>query len=133
MPQSVYLFDGSVGENIAFGEEYIEKKIDAVLKNVLMYDYLSSKQGQNTMVGEDGVMLSGGQKQRIGLARALYRDPELLILDEATLDFETEAKIMDEVYKLNKNKTLMIVTHRASTIKKCHMVYMLKNGSLHKH
>jgi ATP-binding cassette subfamily C protein len=77
-------------------------------------------------------MLSGGQKQRIAIARALYLDPEILVLDEATsaLDSETEAKIMNEVYNLSSNKTLIIITHRLNTIQSFNYVYELKNGKL---
>ena len=71
--------------------------------------------------------MSGGQKQRIGIARALYSDPEILVLDEATsaLDSETEAKIMDEIYKVGSDKTLLIIAHRLSTIEKCNKVIKL--------
>jgi ATP-binding cassette subfamily B protein len=132
IPQSVYLFDGSVAENIAFGNEIIEEKIIEVLKQANIYDFLELKNGINTLVGEGGVMLSGGQKQRIAIARALYTDPEILVLDEATsaLDNDTEEKIMDEIYKVSFNKTLIIIAHRLSTIDRCERVYRLEEGSL---
>lgn len=127
IPQSIYLFDGTVGENVAFGYEYDKEKIIEVLKKANIYDFLSSKEGVDTLVGDGGIQLSGGQKQRIGIARALYSDPEILVLDEATsaLDSETEAKIMDEIYKVGSDKTLLIIAHRLSTIEKCNKVIKL--------
>lgn len=121
IPQDIYLFDGTIGENISFGRDYNEKKVIKVLKQTNMYELIMSKDGLDTKVGEAGVQLSGGQKQRIGIARALYGDPEILVLDEATsaLDMETEKNIMDEIYKISKDKTLIIIAHRLSTIDKC--------------
>ena len=132
IPQSVYLFDGTVGANIAFGNEYNEDKIIQCLKSASIYNFLQEKEGLATLVGEGGIMLSGGQKQRIAIARALYLDPEILVLDEATsaLDNETEAKIMNEIYNLSKDKTLIIIAHRLSTIKRCEYVYKIKDGKL---
>jgi ABC-type multidrug transport system fused ATPase/permease subunit len=132
IPQSVYLFDGTVGENIAFGLEYDKFRVDDVLKKAKIYDFLNSKEGQETLVGEGGVMLSGGQKQRIAIARALYSNPEILVLDEATsaLDDETEKEIMDEIYELSDDKTLIIIAHRLSTIDRCDEVYKLDGGKI---
>ena len=132
IPQSVYLFDGSVGENIAFGNIYNEKKIIECLKSASIYDFLEEKEGLSTLVGEGGIMLSGGQKQRIAIARALYLEPEILVLDEATsaLDDDTEAKIMDEIYHLCKDKTLIIIAHRLSTIDRCEYIYKIENGEI---
>ena len=133
IPQSVYLFDGTVGENVAFGSEYDQKKVDEVLKKAKIYDFLNTKEGSSTLVGEGGVMLSGGQRQRISIARALYKDPEILVLDEATsaLDEATEQEIMNEIYSISDNKTLIIIAHRLSTIDRCEKVYKLKNGELY--
>ncbi|WP_459846610.1 ABC transporter ATP-binding protein/permease [Campylobacter concisus] len=132
IPQSIYLFDGTVGENVAFGYEYDKEKIIEVLKKANIYDFLSSKEGIDTLVGDGGIQLSGGQKQRIGIARALYSDPEILVLDEATsaLDNETEEKIMDEIYETSQDKTLLIIAHRLSTIERCDRKIMLSNGKI---
>ena len=132
IPQSVYLFDGTVGDNVAFGLEYNEEKIDNALKKAKIYDFLNMKNGKDTFVGEGGIMLSGGQKQRIAIARALYPDPEILVLDEATsaLDNETEKQIMNEIYEVSKDKTLIIIAHRLSTIEACDKIYKLENGEL---
>lgn len=121
IPQSIYLFDGTVAENIAFGHEYNEKKVIDVLEKANMWSFLTQKEGIHTRVGEGGIQLSGGQKQRIGIARALYSDPKVLVLDEATsaLDHQTEAKIMEEIYQLCADKTLIVIAHRLSTIEKC--------------
>ncbi len=132
IPQSVYLFDGTVAENIVFGREYDEYKIIESLKKANIYHFLAKKNGIMTKVGEGGVMLSGGQKQRIAIARALYGNPEILVLDEATsaLDDDTEEKIMNEIYKISNDKTLFIIAHRLSTIDRCEKVYKLENGKI---
>ncbi|MAC83422.1 MAG: ABC transporter ATP-binding protein [Arcobacter sp.] len=121
IPQSIYLFDGTISDNITFGRKYDKERIEYVLKQTKIYDLIMEKEGFNTMVGEGGIQLSGGQKQRIGIARALYGNPEILVLDEATsaLDSMTESAIMDEIYKISEDKTLLIIAHRLSTIEKC--------------
>ena len=132
IPQSVYLFDGTVAENVAFGLKADENEIIEVLKKANIWEFLKSKNGLLTNVGESGVMLSGGQKQRIAIARALYKNPDILVLDEATsaLDTDTEEQIMSEIYALCKDKTLIIIAHRLSTIKDCDVVYELSNGEM---
>ncbi len=132
IPQQIYLFDGTVGENVAFGRKFNEKKIIECLKKARIWNFFESKDGINTRVGEGGIMLSGGQKQRVAIARALYGDPEILVLDEATsaLDYETEKEIMNEIYEIGKDKTLIIVAHRHSTIINCDKIYIIENKKI---
>ena len=132
IPQTVYLFDGSVGENVTFAKDYDRERVDDCLRKAKIYDFLEPKGGQDVSVGEGGILLSGGQKQRIAIARALYTDPEVLILDEATssLDNETEKQIMDEIYDISNDKTLIIIAHRLSTIQSCDQIYQVKNGAI---
>jgi ATP-binding cassette subfamily B protein/ATP-binding cassette subfamily C protein len=132
IPQSIYLFDGAVAENVAFGYEFDEQKIIDVLKKANIYDFLMQKEGIYTKVGDGGIQLSGGQKQRIGIARALYPDPEILVLDEATsaLDNETEARIMDEIYSASRDKTLLVIAHRLSTVERCDRKITMRDGRI---
>lgn len=134
--QDVYLTDDSIVSNIAFGIE--KEKIDfdlieKVLDQAQLTDLIKSlPNGYNTEVGERGVQLSGGQQQRIGIARALYKKPEVLVLDEATsaLDTGTEHEIMSSVDLLKGKKTIIIVTHRMITLKNCDQIYKLEQGKL---
>lgn len=133
IPQDIYLFDGTVAENIVFGQgEYNEKKVKEVLKIAKIYDFFSGKEGIHTKVGDNAIQLSGGQKQRIAIARALYKNPEILVLDEATsaLDTQTEKEIMEDMYEICKDKTLLIIAHRLSTTEKCNRIIEIKNGEL---
>ena len=136
VPQSIYLNDDSIKNNIAFGvkeNEIDEEKIISALKSAQLYKFISTlESGINTSVGERGVSFSGGQKQRIGIARALYNNPSLLIFDEATsaLDVGTEAEIMETIFKFKKDKTIIIIAHRLSTVKKCDLIYKITNGKI---
>ena len=133
IPQHIYLFEGTIAENVAFGEEIDEEKVKKSLKMANLLDFLEKEhEGIYTKVGENGVKLSGGQKQRVAIARALYNDPEILILDEATsaLDNETENKIMDEIYKIGKDKTMIVVAHRLSTLDRCTRIIKLEKGKI---
>jgi len=132
IPQSIYLFDGTVAENVSFGSATDDEKIKKALQKANIWDFLAEKEGIHTHVGDGGIQLSGGQQQRIGIARALYDDPEILVLDEATssLDTETEKKIMDEIYSVSKNKTLIVIAHRLSTVERCDKIIKLEHGKI---
>ena len=134
IPQSIYLSDDSIRTNVAFG---IEKPDDArvwkALEEAQLKEYVESlPDGLDSMIGENGVRISGGQRQRIGIARALYRNPEILILDEATsaLDNETEKAVMESIDYLKGKKTLIIIAHRLSTLQNCDVVYEVKDGKI---
>ncbi|EOJ1963883.1 ABC-type lipopolysaccharide transporter PglK [Campylobacter jejuni] len=133
IPQNIYLFNDSIVKNITFGDAVDEEKLNRVIKQANLEHFIKNlSQGVQTKVGDGGSNLSGGQKQRIAIARALYLEPEILVLDEATsaLDTQSEAKIMDEIYKISKDKTMIIIAHRLSTITQCDKVYRLEHGKL---
>ncbi len=136
VPQDIYLLDETIKKNIALGlnDEMIdENQVKFSLQAAQLDSLINSlPEGLDTIVGERGVRLSGGQRQRIGIARALYTNPDIIILDEATssLDFETEKNIMDAIDKLKGIKTLIIVSHRMSTIQDCDKIYEIQNNSL---
>jgi ATP-binding cassette, subfamily B, bacterial PglK len=125
VPQSIYLADSTIQENIAFGveSEYIqESKVFQAAKQAQISELINNlKNKYKAFVGEQGVHLSGGQRQRIGIARALYKDSDVLIFDEATsaLDNQTEKKIMQQINKLKENQTIFIIAHRLTTLKQC--------------
>lgn len=132
IPQDIYLFDGTLAENISLCSKFDEKQANEVLRQANLSDFFATREGLSTKVGDGGVKLSGGQKQRVGIARALYNNPEILVLDEATsaLDESTEQKIINEIYAIGKNKTIFIITHRLSTIKNCDIIYKIKDGGV---
>jgi subfamily B ATP-binding cassette protein MsbA len=132
--QDSILFNGSVLENIAFGDEHpsIEKAIEAA-KTANAHDFVSTlEEGYQTNIGEKGSKLSGGQRQRLCIARALYKNPEILILDEATsaLDTESEKLVQEALDHLMKNRTTIIVAHRLSTIRNANQIIVLSKGEI---
>ena len=136
VPQSIYLIDSSLRNNIAFGiaeDEIDEEMIEYAIKAAHLSDFVSGlPNGLDTYVGERGVRLSGGQRQRIGIARALYPDPSVLVLDEASssLDNSTEKQIMHTVDQLHLQKTIIIIAHRLSTLENCDWIYKLEKGKI---
>ena len=136
VPQHISILDDTIRNNISFGvnpEKSNEASVVKSAKQAQLYDFITSlPDGLDTWVGENGSRLSGGQKQRLGIARALYNDPEVLILDEATssLDVDTEAKFEEVINNLHGIKTLLVIAHRLSTIKNCDSIIYLKEGSV---
>lgn len=134
VPQEVDIFNSSIFENIAYSKRKIdlnEVKRAAKIANAHVFiDKLPNK--YDTIVGERGVKLSGGQKQRIGIARAVLANPQILIFDEATsnLDTESEKLIQDSIFKIAKDKTLIVIAHRLSTIKKADKIFVIERGGL---
>jgi ATP-binding cassette, subfamily B, bacterial PglK len=134
VPQSIYLSDDTIKNNIAFGElpdQIDASRIDAVVEQAQLADMLARlPEGLDTIVGDRGARLSGGQRQRIGIARALYRNPPILILDEATsaLDNETEREITRAIRALSGSKTVILIAHRLSTIAHCDQIVFLVDG-----
>ncbi len=136
IPQSIYLIDESIRDNIAFGidaDKIDEKRIWEVLDEAQLKEFVEElPEGLDTTIGDRGVRLSGGQRQRIGIARALYNDPEILVFDEATsaLDNDTEAAVMEAINSFHGRKTMIIIAHRLNTIEKCDMIYKVEDAKL---
>lgn len=136
IPQNIFLLDDSIKNNIALGVD--EKKIDTTKLNkaiemAQLTDFIDQlEDGIDTFIGERGIRLSGGQRQRIGIARALYFEPEILIMDEATssLDNQTERFFIEAIQNLRKKMTIIIIAHRLSTIEYCDHIYFMREGKI---
>jgi HlyD family secretion protein len=134
--QSIFLSEGSIAENIAFGipnNEIDFKQVEYALNLAHLDDFINNlKQGIHTKVGERGIQLSGGQRQRIGIARALYHEAEVLVFDEATssLDGITEKMIMEAIHQFSGKKTIILIAHRLKTVQKCDKLFFIDNGKV---
>ena len=134
--QSIYLTDDSIRRNVAFGiaeHEIDESALERALKSAQLWDFIESlPEKAHTIVGERGIRVSGGQRQRIGIARALYHEPQVLVLDEATssLDIDTETEVMSAIRALQGFKTILIVAHRLSTVQHCDRVYKIEDATI---
>jgi subfamily B ATP-binding cassette protein MsbA len=134
VPQETILFSGTLRDNIAYGDlNAADEQIHEAAKSANAHDFIMKfPDGYDTVVGERGVGLSGGQKQRISIARAILKDPKILILDEATssLDAESEALVQEALDHLMQNRTTFIIAHRLSTIKNADNIVVLENGEI---
>jgi ATP-binding cassette subfamily B protein len=136
-PQDVFLFSDSIANNIAFGVSQLEPDLDAKVASAAKQAALLSSiqefpEGMNTMIGERGVTLSGGQKQRVSIARALIKNPELLIFDDclSAVDTKTESEILGNLKQLMRYKTAIIISHRVSTVKDADHIIVLNQGEI---
>jgi ATP-binding cassette subfamily B protein len=138
VPQVIFLADCTVEENIAFGVPKKQIDIERVKKAAQQAQLSSTIESwpnqYQTFVGERGVRLSGGQRQRIGIARALYKEADVIIFDEATsaLDNETEQAVMEVIEGLNKDLTLIIIAHRLTTLKNCTQIVEIADGGINR-
>jgi len=136
VPQMLFLLDDSIRRNIAFGlhdDQISQEQVEHAARLANIHDFIARlPDGYDTKVGERGVRLSGGQRQRLVIARALYRDPEVLIFDEATsaLDHDTEQAVMEAIRTLSHQKTLLIISHRPATLQGCDIVYEVADGTI---
>ena len=133
---AIFLIDGTIAENVAFGvsvEEINESKVYESLCLAQLEDFVKHlPMGIHTPIGEDGVKISGGQRQRIGIARALYKPFEILMLDEATnaLDAKTEHFLITSLLRTLKNKTIVMVTHRVTSLEFCDEIIVFDKGMI---
>ena len=135
VPQQTFLADDTIARNIAFGvppDEIDRAAVRDAARRAHIHDFVTQElpDGWETIVGERGVKLSGGQRQRVSIARALYHRPSVLVFDEATsaLDQATEASVMEAIYELDDNHTILVIAHRLSTVEKADNIIMLEQG-----
>ena len=133
--QDTFLFNASIRENIRYGNKLCsDEEIVSAAKQSQCDEFISSlKDGYETLIGERGQKLSGGQRQRLAIARAIVRDPDVLIFDEATssVDNRTERLIQKSFFDLKKNRTMIIIAHRLSTIRNCDNIFVIKDSAVH--
>jgi ATP-binding cassette subfamily B multidrug efflux pump len=134
VPQDAFLFSDSIKNNIKFGKEYAtdEEVITAAKQAVVHKNIVKFNKQYETILGERGITLSGGQKQRVSIARAIIKDPEILLLDDclSAVDTETEEAILNNLLKITKDKTTIIVSHRVSSAKNADKIIILEDGKI---
>jgi ABC-type multidrug transport system fused ATPase/permease subunit len=137
VPQHIFLTDDTVTANIAFGvppQKVDVKAVERAAQFAELHDFVTQElpRGYETFVGERGIRLSGGQRQRVGIARALYHDPDVLVMDEATsaLDNLTERAVMDAIHNLARRKTIILIAHRLSTVRSCDRIFLMERGRI---
>jgi ABC-type multidrug transport system fused ATPase/permease subunit len=137
VPQQIYLSDDTIAANIAFGiPEHLrnDEAVEKAARVANLHDFVTTElpDGYGTIVGERGIRLSGGQRQRVGIARALYHDPDILVMDEATsaLDSVTEEAVMDAIHTLMHTKTIIIIAHRITTVQECDLICLMERGRI---
>jgi ATP-binding cassette subfamily C protein len=134
VPQDIYLLDDTIRRNIALDirdAEIDDESVETALRAAQLWEFVQSlPEGLETETGERGVRLSGGQRQRLGIARALYRRPQVLVFDEATsaLDSQTEQEVIEAIEQLRGERTVIVVAHRLSTVRMCDRLYLLESG-----
>jgi ABC-type branched-subunit amino acid transport system ATPase component len=137
VPQQIYLSDDTILSNIAFGVEpknVNQEAVEKAAKIANLHEFIINElpKKYQTIVGERGVRLSGGERQRIGIARALYRSPQVIIFDEATsaLDYQTEQEVMEAVNNLRKDITIILIAHRLNTVENCDIIFKFEKGRI---
>ena len=134
VPQDAFLFSDTIGNNIKFGKEgATQEEIEEAAKNAAVHRNISGfTKGYETVLGERGITLSGGQKQRVSIARAIIHDPKILLFDDSlsAVDTETEEEILNNIFRLSRNKTTIIVSHRISSVKNADKIIILENGQI---
>jgi len=138
VPQDIYLLDDSLRNNIAYGvnsEDIDDNLIERVSKLAMLDNYIDELEfGYETMIGENGVKMSGGQRQRLGIARALYNQPKILILDEGTaaLDNKSQEYVINSINSMANEITVITIAHRLDTVKNCDLILLIEKGSVKK-
>jgi ATP-binding cassette subfamily B protein len=134
VPQDAFLFSDSIKNNIKFGKEEAtdEEVVESAKKAVVHNNIINFKNQYETILGERGITLSGGQKQRVSIARAIIKDPEILLFDDclSAVDTETEEQILNNLFEICKNKTTIIVSHRVSSAKNADKIIILEEGEI---
>ena len=136
VPQHIFLFDDTLARNVAYGvpDCGIDRQaLENALKTAHLYDFaMTLPDGLDSTIGQRGIRLSGGQRQRIGIARAIYRNPDILVLDEATsaLDGVTEGVVMEAIQELSHKLTIIMIAHRLNTVRSCDVIHYVDNGRI---